>query len=182
MVETTELEPKTEGDGRNTSAIDTFNPYGTAHLFLDIPLHGQYQIPHRASSASASMSTTPAYSGRSTFVLGDSGRAAGSEHEDNDSHVDVKTPYVPRPEDYQISLRSILRSRIGSSPVEPLHSLPIEATRRNAELMYMCECCRICRRMRSANRIQSLRDSLRICLQLMVRARSPDSTKNGCHS
>ena len=135
-------ESKTEEeDDSSISAVETFNPYGTANLLLDIPLHGAYHRRHasRTSSVSEDGRTTAPYSRGSTFeipILGDD----ESGHEKAKSHVDLRSPYFPFPEDCQNSYFGIMSSYVGSSAVEPLHSLPIEATRRNAELFHMCEC------------------------------------------
>jgi hypothetical protein len=142
VVELNDREPKIEEeDVPSTSAFETFNPYGTANLFLDIPLHGAYQQRHasRASSVSEDARTAAPYTGGSTFeipILGDD----GSEHEKVKSHVDLRSSYFPYPEDCQNSYFGIMSSYVGNSAVEPLQSLPIEATRRNAELFHMCEC------------------------------------------
>lgn len=146
MVKLKETEPKIEEEeDPNTSAIENFNPYGTSNLLLDIPLDGAYQLRQasRASSVSDLVRTASPYSGGSTFeipIIGEDGSRLGSEHEEDKSHVDIRSPYFPYPEDCQNSYFGIMMSYVGSSPVEPLHSLPIEATRRNAELFQLCEC------------------------------------------
>jgi hypothetical protein len=146
VAELKETEPKIEEEeDQNTSTIETFNPYGTANLLLDIPLHGAYQIRHsgRASSVSGPVRTPSPYSGDSTFeipIIGDDGSRICSEYEEDKSHVDIRSPYFPYPEDCQNSYFGIMTSYVGTSPVEPLHSLPVDATRRNAELMHMCKC------------------------------------------
>jgi hypothetical protein len=135
-------EPKTEDEEQDldTSAIETFNPYGTANWLLDIPLHGAYQM-RNASRASSVSGPVCIYSGGSTFeipIIGDYELQAGSAQEEDKSHVDARSPYFPYPEDCQNSYFGIMMSYVGTSPLEPLHSLPIEATKRNAELMHMC--------------------------------------------
>lgn len=136
-------EPKAEEDeDPDTSAVETFNQYETSSLLLDIPLHGAYQTKQAslASSVSGLVRAGSPYSGGSTFqipILSDYGSRLGPEYEEHKSHV--RSPYFPYPEDCQNSYFGIMMSYVGSSPVEPLNSLPIEATRRNAELMHMCE-------------------------------------------
>ncbi len=149
VAELAELEPKfeeVEGDGRVPLAVDAFNPYGTAHLLLDVPLHGAHRPRHQSrtsSSSSGQVRAASPYSTSSTWegpILGDRESQAGTEHEECKSHMEVRSSYFPYPEDFQSSYSSTMRSYVGSSPLEPLHSLPVEATRRNAELMRMCKC------------------------------------------
>lgn len=136
MVELHDREPKIEEeDIPSTSAVETFNPYGTANLLLDIPLHGAYQQRH-ASRASSVSDTAAPYTTFEIPTFGDD----GSEHEKVESHGDLRSPYFPYPEDCQNSYFGIMSSYVENSVVEPLQSLPIEATRRNAELFHMCEC------------------------------------------
>jgi len=130
------------------SAIGTFNPYGTAqaHLLLDIPHHGAYQ-QRRGSPASLASDdghiATP-YSGESsTFeipIMGQVGSQIQSELRASRRQRDLRSPYFPSPEDCQNSYFDIISTSLGRSSVEPLNYLPIEATKRNAELLHMCEC------------------------------------------
>ena len=139
-------EPKVEeNEVPDELAVETFNPYGAAHLLLDIPLHGMYQAQNlcRAESVPRLIHTPSPYSEASNFeipLVDGYESQPGSDDEEDMSHVSARSPYFPYPEDCQTSLFGIMTSYVGTSPVESLHSLPVEATRRNAELMHMCEC------------------------------------------
>ncbi len=142
------VETKVEEEDLSTQAAETFNPYGTASLLVDIPLHGAYQIPSRTPSVSGATRTPSGYSQHTSFelpILGedtDIQSRRESEHNGEGSsrstpNVDLRSPYFPYPENCQNSYFGIFKSYVGSSPIEPLHSLPIEATRRNAELFHL---------------------------------------------
>lgn len=118
-------------------------------------------MPHasRASSVSGPIRTASPYSGGSTFeipILINEG--PHSEYVEDKSHVDTRSPYFPYPEDCQNSYFGIMTSFVGNSPVEALQSLPIEATRRNAELFHLCEYFPTSSLEQSTNWIQSLRN------------------------
>ena len=48
--------------------------------------------------------------------------------------------YYSFPEPLMNSYNGITKMSVGSALIEPLHSLPIEATRRNAEHFHFCKC------------------------------------------
>jgi hypothetical protein len=48
--------------------------------------------------------------------------------------------YYSFPEHLMNSYNGITKMSVGSALIEPLHSLPIEATRRNAEHFHFCKC------------------------------------------
>jgi hypothetical protein len=69
---------------------------------------------------------------------------AGSETPSGDiSHLFVINPdsrYYPYPEFSQNSYYGIMKAHFGDAAIQSLHSLPLEASRRNAELLHFCEC------------------------------------------
>jgi hypothetical protein len=141
IVEPKEEPELEENEDTNTSAVESCNQSATSNLFLDVPLHGGYQTRHvsPASSVSGLVPARTPYSRGSTFQIPIVGEYS-SQFEEDKPHVDARSPYFPYPEDCQNSYFGIMMSyQLGSTPTEPLNSLPIEATRRNAELMHMCE-------------------------------------------
>jgi hypothetical protein len=68
---------------------------------------------------------------------------AGSEAPGEDiSHLFVINPnsrYYPYPEFSKNSYYGIMKAHFGDAAIQSLHSLPLEASKRNAELLHFCE-------------------------------------------
>ena len=144
------------------SSLQTYRSNKSRDLTTNVPLWGTYSLPlaSRSSSVSGLVGSTSqddvsTQSGRGTDLSFDfqhltrldiaalEARKASwhkmGDHLDAIHDVDIRSPYFPYPHLSKDSYFGIMQMHMGSSAVDPLHLLPIESSRRNAELLHMCK-------------------------------------------
>jgi len=131
------------------------------HTFLqmcgdraNIPVYGSYAGPSQslAPSNSGTLSLAAPNDGRrwSAYEMNPGfdhplqlGNRCTEDHkpgvECTCNFLDAQSPYFPFPENCETSFFGIMKTTVGNPVIDPLLNLPIEPSRRNAELYHLCK-------------------------------------------
>jgi hypothetical protein len=138
VLELEDDDPRSGESEAGSSAVpptpNAHHAYGLTILKTNIPLHGTRELgisPGQPRGDRSSLQTELFKREKSP-----SSEASGGDI----SHifrVDPESLYYP--EDYKSSYYGITKAHVGNAATEPLHFLPIEVSKHNAQLLHFCQ-------------------------------------------